>query len=135
MRFQRVGIESVYHVHSNFLEFLKSTKKDDSRYKENFEMWLHRFAKREFFCVLGMHGKRSVGMAWGVVEPWRDAIFLEGFFVKKKFRQMRFVRGLALELKALMRENKVERLEYSGRPRGELVTEVRGKWLKRGKKA
>lgn len=112
MRIRRADIADVYHVHKNYVDYLKDTKGDWKTAEQDYLRWTPVFSNSSFFCLIGMHGRKSTGQVWGKMDLKSEKMILDGFFVKRAFRNKRkFVVPMYVALKDLLKENGIKKIE------------------------
>ena len=112
MRVMKADMGHIYYVHKNYVDYLKDTKGDWKAAETDYLRWTPVFSNLDFFCLIGMHGRKSTGQVWGFFDPKEKKVMLEGFFVKRAFRNKRkFVVPMYVALKELLKENGIKKIE------------------------
>lgn len=96
-------------IHRLYLEFLDDIKSKD---EPKPDIWLYRYKDPTFFCLYMKHGKKPCGIVFGRMLSYlkEPKAHVEGFFVRRGFRDIKFVRGLALALKGFLNDNECKRM-------------------------
>jgi len=112
MRVMNADIGHVYHVHKNYVDYLKDIKGDWKTAEKDYLRWTPVFSDLGFFCLIGMHGWRSTGQIWGYLDKDNGKVVLDGFFVKRGFRNKRkFLVPMYVALKDLLKQNGIKKIE------------------------
>jgi len=98
-------------LHKLYQEYCKDTGKR----LPNADIWLYNFTRPNFFCLLAKHGRKTVGFVMGEIEPFYNdkSARVDVVFVRRGFRQMKFIKALMVDAKAFLKEAQVGLIAFN----------------------
>ena len=112
--FKADTLKDSFHLHKLMVEYHKDLGTD---YKDDGRVWIKKNSNPNVVYILGMHGKKPVGMVWGRVldDENKRTILVEGKFLRRAYRgKPKFGRYFADVMKSLKKDFESVRLVIPG---------------------
>lgn len=130
MRFELIEVRHVPYAHLMTVESLKDCGREWEEFKKNPDIWLYKLNDPRFFALVGMHGKKPVGLVVGKIE---DSIAeIDTFFLRRSWRgYFKPLKCMTLALKKFLVQHKIKKIEIEANERN--TTKLMKKGFKTGR--
>lgn len=104
MRTLRCTLSDAYKVHKTYAEHLHDTGQKEPA--DLYQSWKLKLTSDHHKYMLLLHGKKIIGMLWGreVSEEVHPTFLIEGTFLRRAYRKMKFNKELLALLKSVTKD-------------------------------